>query len=917
MSYGNRNRDIDREIARAAGQIRRTELPPAEAERAAADVWQRLEQRLAAEADAPAAEIETIRGCDDYQALIPAFLSGNLAPSRALLFEDHTRHCVPCRKALKSARAGESVGASTARVQRQGWSAPRWAAAALIAVAGGATGYYLWNTTPAQPYGAIVESSGGGLYRVATLEPVAIGDEVAIGERLRTAVGETPILRLPDGSSVEVRDRSELSIDATRRATTVRIERGEVIVEATGTGPGRLYVSTDDCLVSVKGTIFAVSHGTKGSRVSVIEGEVRVDTGGEERALFAGDRTTTYAAYGTAAASFDQELAWSQNVGRYLALLGEVQALREALERDLPWPGLRYSSRLLDLAPDDVSFYAAFPNLAETLIEANRIVDQQISTSPLLSEWWSSTGAGGSEVRTMLERATEVFGEAGGYLGDEVVVAVVADATGDMDAPVFLAELVDPAGLRSFLERQIAEHGDAADGTEDIAIYESDLPAALPGDDLIVWLGADTMVAGTEAARVRAAVSRVEGGAGGLPAAGFKRQLAEAYADGADILVAVDLQKMGPAAELAETPDGERETLERTGILGAQHVILQHRRIDGRAHNDAVMTFDGPRRGVAGWLAAPAPMGSLRYISPDAKLAAAAVMKSPVEIFDEIFAIATATGHDCGPESPSSPHGCDPVAELDRLQSEMGLSLRDDIAAALGGEVAMALDGPVVPEPAWKVVMEVYDPAKLVWALHQMVAHANVELARQGLPPVELVEESADGRIYYGVAGTLQPGATQAVTIQPMRFAFDEGYLIAAPNRALVDRAIRFRQSGYTLETSSRFTGLLPEDGRTNFSALVYQDALGLLEPLAGRIAESDLTAEQRAALDALRSETDPILAYAYGEEDRIVFAASGIGDLFASGLPGLLSMGLIERQPGEARDGATDGAEATAGETV
>lgn len=910
MSYGNRNKDVDREIARATGRIRRTELPAADAERIAAKVWQRLEQRLAAEADAPAAEIETIRGCDDYQALIPAFQSGNLAPSRALLFEDHTRHCVPCRKALNSARAGEDVAASAARARRKGWSAPRWAAAAVVAIAAGATGYYLWSNTSPQPYGAIVESSGGGLYRVATLQPVAVGDEIAIGERLRTAVGETPILRLPDGSSVEVRDRSELSIDATRRATTVRIERGEVIVEAADQGPGRLYVSTDDCLVSVKGTIFAVSHGTKGSRVSVIEGEVRVDTGGEERALFAGDRTTTYAAYGSAAVNFDEELAWSQNVGRYLALLGEVQALREALERDLPWPGLRYSSRLLDLAPDDVSFYAAFPNLAETLIEANRIVDQQISASPLLSEWWTSTGAGGSEVRATLEHATEVFGEAGRYLGDEVVMAVVASDAGDLDAPVFLAELVDAAGLRSFLERQIAEHGDPADGTEeDIAIYENDLPVALPDGHMIVWLGADTMVAGIDAARVRATVSRVEVGAGGLPVEGFKRQLAEAYADGADILVAVDLQKMGPAVEAAKAPDEERETLERTGILGARHVILQHRRIDGRAHNDAVMTFDGPRRGVAGWLAAPAPMGSLRYISPDAKLAAAAVMKSPVEIFDEVFAIVAASGHDCGPVVGEEPHGCDPAAELDRLQSEIGLSLRDDVAAALGGEVAMALDGPVVPEPAWKVIMEVYDPPKLVWALRQMVAHANVKLAQEGLPPVELVEESADGRIYYGVVGNQK--------VQPMRFAFDEGYLIAAPNRALVDRAIRFHHSGYTLETSSRFTGLLPEDGRTNFSALVYQDALGLLDPLASRIAETDLTPEQRAALDALRSETDPILAYAYGEEDRIVFAASGIGDLFASGLPGLLGMGLIERQQGEAGDGAADAAEATVGDTV
>ena len=850
-----RKHETEQRIDRATAQIRKSGIPEADALEITQRVWQRLEN--ASTETAEAAEVEAIRGCDDYQRLIPAFLAGNLTPSRALLLEDHTRQCVPCRRVLNAARSGESTSAPSEviGVERARAGGVKWLAAAAVAVIAAGTGYLVWNSGTTLPYGAVVESTGAGLYRADTFEPVELGAELAVGERVFSAPGESSYLRLADGSRVEVRGRSELSIEA-RKGTTVRVERGDVIVEAAPQGRGRLYVSTDDCLVSVKGTIFAVSHGTKGSRVAVLEGEVQVDHSGQEERLLAGERTTTYASSG--GGRFRDDFAWSRNVDGYLELLREVAELRQELERGLPRPGLRYSSRLLALTPDDMAFYAAFPNLVETLSEANRIVQERIAESPMLSEWWNSRRT--AEAQMHFDAFSGMLASVGSHLGEEIVVTAGIAEDGEMAGPLILAELVDPAALRVFLMEQAQSHG----AGHEVVFLENVESSVKDGSALVVWLGEDTMVAGPQADAVRAAVARIESGAAQAPG-GFKLHLAEAYQSGAEILIGADLQSLARAT--GHEGGEDRETLARIGLLDARHLILHQRRVDGRTENDAVLAFDGPRRGVAAWLAEPAPMGSLSYISPDAKLAAAAVLKRPVEIFDEMLSFAAGDGGHAD--------------RLEQAEAELGINLREDIAASLGGEVAIALDGPLLPQPAWKVIVEVYDPAKLVWAMQQLLEVANDKRAAEGQDRLEWIEEAVGGRTYFGLEGD---GSFQ--------MTFDEGYLVAGPSRGVVDRAIRFRQSGYTLESSSRFSKLLPTDGNVNFSALLYQDALALLESLADKIAAGSLTEEQSAALEALRGQAEPMLAYVYAEKDRFVFAASGIADLLSAGLPGLLGFG-------------------------
>jgi hypothetical protein len=103
-----------------------------------------------------------------------------------------------------------------------------------------------------------------------------------------------------------------------------------------------------------------------------------------------------------------------------------------------------------------------------------------------------------------------------------------------------------------------------------------------------------------------------------------------------------------------------------------------------------------------------------------------------------------------------------------------------------------------------------------------------------------------------------------------------DSYLIAAPSRSLLARAIQNRQTGYTLTHSPGFQAQLPSDGYTNFSAIFYHNLTPLMTPLAEQLkAMRTLSPDEQHELDALPANSAPGLIYAYGEPDRIVVASS------------------------------------------
>ncbi|HVR99519.1 MAG TPA: FecR domain-containing protein [Thermoanaerobaculia bacterium] len=873
-----RPKNDDSLLDRAVDQIVHEPIDPAQVELAASRVWERLSQgapaaaapAMAAAAAAVAAEPVSLRGCDDFQSLIPAYVQGELSPARAMLLEDHARGCVPCRRALREAREGRTPEVRPAAAKASPRSRAVWLglAAALVMALGVGLVFMFQEMLAGGSNMARIESIEGGLYLVdgETSRPLGAGDTLDEGEEIRTAKSSLAMVRMVDGSLIEMNERAALSLDAGRKGNTIHLDRGRIIVQAAKQRPRHLFVATRDALVSVTGTIFSVNHGTKGSRVSVIEGEVRVKQSSRDDILHPGNQVTTHVS--VAAVPIRREIAWSKNSARYEQLLAELTALGRDIDSQVERPGLRYSTRLLDLAPQGTRIWVALPNLSTNLAETQRILDQRIAGNQVLRNWWrDSLGSSGNDAK--FREVIERIGDLGRNLGEEVAVAIGADE------PVFLAEVANEAAFRSVLEQEIARVN-SRESRQVLRLVEDPAAAGAVGDGMLLWVGDGLFVASPSPAGLSRVAANLEGvEANPFVQSGFRNRIARSYEDGAGWLFAADLHSLMTEDDSAQ--DAEAEAL---GILDMESVIVDRREIEGKVETRAALTFDQPRRGVASWLAAPAPMGTLNFFSPDANLVAAFVVKNPVTIFDELMSI--------------QPELADDLA---RVQAEHGFDLRNDLAAALGGEFAFGVDGPLVPSPSWKLVAEVYDPARLQRTFEQAAAKLSAELREQGKPAIEVREERRGGRTWYSLVGT-DPKIE-------IHYLFEDGYIVAAPSRALLERTLQQRSSGTTLAGHARLRDLLGEDGQVNVSALLYQNLAPVLES-AERLLPPGVRGEGHGGPDvrSLILGHGPMVGYAYAEQDRILFGSSsesplGLNLQNLAGLGGIL--GMIDNAHGEA----------------
>jgi hypothetical protein len=847
-------------LDRAIEEIRNAQVSEQAMDQAAANVRHRLQEEYFKVVPHPATlEVDRIQSCGDFRALIPAYLTSSLTPSRRLLFEDHVRECVGCRKALEATRRGTS-DMTKQRVltpsidvwgRRAKWIAPV-AAALLIAVAlqTGVVRDWLW---PIDVH-AIVQMVDGGLFRVSgqDVRGMKAGQRIERGEAVRTGVSSGAMLELADGTRVEMAARSELALIRARDGVKIKLARGNVIVTA-AKQHGHLYVETGDCNVSVVGTVFAVSTGLKGSRVAVIEGEVYVEQeNGVEESLLPGEQAYTNPEMG--AVPIDEEIGWSRNAE---AMLMELQTFGQDFASRAERQAMRHTSNLVGLVPADTLVFASLPNASQQFHESYLLFRQRIGENAVLSGWWQEAEQpGGMNLDEMANRISEV----GAYLGSEVILAFPKEMEGR--SPLLLAEVERPETLVSALQgdlRRMAELDPLATPVR-LAQTPQEL-AAMSGPGLLIFVDEGLMMISDVAQVQRTAAIRRGTVTNTFSSTPLYRRLEQAYNEGVGWLLAVDLQ------QTLKPDDVEAGKL---GFQNVQQLVLEQKTGVGSAASRIALSFANERRGLPAWLGAPAPMGSLDFVSTDAYGLSAWLTKDPDLILTDILNIAQGDGQ---------------LAEhLRAFEASHGIDLRRDLAEPLGNEVLIALDGPILPTPSWKIVFEVNDAPRLENTIQFAVTSLNREAAARGLPTLNLESETVEGKTYYALKSSAAP--------LEIHYTSWMGYMIVTPSRALLTEAIRIHDSGNSISRSAAFRSQLPPDGRDVASAVMYQNLESMAQSLPS-LATDVVTRDVRESLKTatLVQSSLPKVVFVYGDQDRILGAARGSFGLRIASMLGLSGM--------------------------
>ncbi|HEX3587117.1 MAG TPA: hypothetical protein VH024_14040, partial [Candidatus Angelobacter sp.] len=468
------------------------------------------------------------------------------------------------------------------------------------------------------------------------------------------------------------------------------------------------------------------------------------------------------------------DMAWLQDALKDPGFMKAVEHLSQRLTTELQYPGPRTQSRILPRLSDAAGFYAAFPNYGQTLHQAQQIFQDELRNSPTLQDFIRKNKLDKDEPK--FEEALQKLYEISEYLGDEVVLT--GSFKDNEPSGVMIAEVRKP-GLKEFLEKMSHEWEPMA--KEPLRVLDPQQLASAtdrPGQSPIVLVRQDVVVVGFNTVTLRKYDAQLASGAGAFAASVLGKRVMQAYQTGTGTILAADLQNL--LTLVPQSPPQARMMLEKSGFSDMKYAVVDSKLAGKNATTQLELVFNGPRRSIASWIAAPAPLGSLGFMSPASYVAEAFRLKPLTQIFDDIIELA-------GPNA---------TAMLPQMEANFNINLKQDLLSKLSGEIGFEMQTPPVPPaggnsghmvmepPKFKVILGVSDAVGLQQTLKRLLAQS----------PVQPQERIEDGVTFYTLSTPSANGPGMEIN-----YFFLDGYLIVATTREQAQEALRTHRSGTSL----------------------------------------------------------------------------------------------------------------------
>ena len=527
---------------------------------------------------------------------------------------------------------------------------------------------------------------------------------------------------------------------------------------------------------------------------------------------------------------------------KYPGLLPEFGRMLQRIQREVQLPPERSESALLPLLPASTTYYVAFPNYGAAAHQTLEIFRDEMKQNEVLRHWWhDEVGKNGPQI----EDAFENFATLAQYLGDEFVIA--GSTKGHDAVPLALAAVRKP-GLKAFLEHALKELPEKS--RSDVRVLEpSQLTTAKgPGPGgLLLLTRPDLLVVAPNLQAAREFNAVLDAKAKEFATTPFGQRIALGYTGGVSSLAAANLQAI--LKDAAATDAKNAKALERSGFGDMQYLVWERKTAESRSLSDMELSFTGPRRRMASWLAAPGKLGSLEFVAPKAPLVLTVSLKNLGEVFDDVRDMARA----------SDPNA---FANVAAMEQAMHLSLKDDLLNLLTGEVTLEINGISDQQPDWNAVLRVQDADHLQRTFAQL---ASIASARTH-------DVTEDGTAYHSV---VIPSKQKDTRIE---YVFNDGYLVLGPTHESVAQRVNAHKTGQGLSGSSGFQAAIPPGHSSEASALLYEDAAAIIQMQMRRA-----PAEVAEKLAQMPKDPVPVSFFAYGEPAAIRAAGvSGGADVGA-----------------------------------